>query len=64
MKRDLPSQPALLAVADAPAVAKPAGLRYVNDGAPGIMREPDGAGLAAVLALLRQRLSNGARCHA
>jgi DNA topoisomerase-1 len=53
MKRDLPSQPAPLAVADAPAVAKSAGLRYVHDGAPGIAREPDGA-------LFRYRAADGA----
>ncbi len=41
MKRDIPAQPS--PAADAPAAAKSAGLRYVNDGAPGIAREPDGA---------------------
>jgi DNA topoisomerase-1 len=53
MKRDLPSQPAPSAAADAPAVAKSAGLRYVNDGAPGITREPGGA-------LFRYRAADGA----
>jgi DNA topoisomerase-1 len=42
MKRDIPTQPAPVAAADAPAVAKSAGLRYVNDGVAGITREPDG----------------------
>ena len=36
----MPSAPS--ALADAPAMAKSAGLRYVNDGSPGITRERDG----------------------
>jgi DNA topoisomerase-1 len=39
MKRDMPSQSVPLALADAPAVAKSAGLRYVNDNTVGITRE-------------------------
>lgn len=38
MKRDALSDPAPLAAADAPAAAKSAGLRYVNDATPGITR--------------------------
>ena len=40
MKRDIPSSPSSLA--DAPAMAKSAGLRYVNDETPGIAREREG----------------------
>ena len=43
MKRDMPSPPAPLALADAPAAARSAGLRYVNDSMPGIARQPQGA---------------------
>ena len=46
----MPSAPS--ALADAPAMAKSAGLRYVNDGSPGITRERDGDAL-------RYRTPNG-----
>ena len=42
MKRDNLDPPVTLVEADAPTVARSAGLRYVNDGAPGIARLPDG----------------------
>lgn len=42
MKGDIPSPAATAALADPPAAAKLAGLRYVNDGAPGITRQRDG----------------------
>lgn len=42
MKRDDLDAPVPLALADAPAAAKSAGLRYVNDGAPGIARVANG----------------------
>lgn len=44
MKRDNLDPPVPLAAADAPAIAKSAGLRYVNDGTPGISRQPHGKG--------------------
>jgi DNA topoisomerase-1 len=48
MKRDMPSLPAPLALADAPAAARSAGLRYVNDSTPGISRQADGASFVYV----------------
>ncbi len=42
MKRETLAQPANPALADAPAVARSAGLRYVNDGTAGISRERSG----------------------
>ncbi len=48
MKRDIPSASDSLATADAPAVARSAGLRYVNDSAPGITRQASGEGLRYV----------------
>ena len=42
MKRDNLEPPVTLAEADAPTVARSAGLRYVNDGASGITRLPEG----------------------
>ena len=42
MKRDDIDAPLPLALADAPTVARSAGLRYVGDGSPGFVRAPNG----------------------
>ncbi len=48
MKRDMPAPSATLATADAPAVARSAGLRYVNDSTPGIARHANGEGFSYI----------------